>query len=187
MLTPEERMSVEVVLYRPEWAEMFETLKQAVSEALDGIDFRIEHVGSTAVPGLAAKPVIDIDVILTRWEEFEEVAARLESPGFQRRGDLGIPWREAFTRSPRFAFAHNLYVCRDGMPAVENHLKLRDYLRTHRYDAERYSARKFELAALHPGDIDAYCRGKTELIAEFLAAAGMDEASISEIEAVNLL
>ena len=77
MLTPEERMSVEVVLYRPEWAEMFETLKQAVSEALDGIDFRIEHVGSTAVPGLAAKPVIDIDVILTRGGEFVAVAAGL--------------------------------------------------------------------------------------------------------------
>ena len=180
-------MSVEVVLYRPEWTEMFEVLRKLVAESLEGIECRIEHVGSTAVPGLAAKPVIDADVILARWKDFDEAASRLEAVGFQRRGDLGIPWREAFTRSPRLAFAHNLYVCRDGMPAVDNHLKLRDFLRSHPYDAERYSARKFELAALHPGDVDAYCRGKTELIAEFLAAAGMDEATISEIEAVNLL
>ncbi|WP_294506818.1 GrpB family protein [uncultured Victivallis sp.] len=180
-------MAVEVVLYRPEWMEMFESLRQFVAGALEGINCRIEHVGSTAVPGLSAKPVIDADVILTNWEEFGEAASRLETLGFQRRGDLGIPWREAFTRSPHLDFSHNLYVCRDGMPAVENHLKLRDYLRSHPYDAERYSARKFELAALHPDDVDAYCRGKTELIAEFLAAAGMDESAISEIEAVNLL
>ena len=146
-----------------------------------------KRIAERFLPMDFARAAKDKDVILARWEDFDEAASRLETVGFQRRGDLGIPWREAFTRSPRLAFAHNLYVCRDGMPAVENHLKLRDFLRSHPYDAERYSARKFELAALHPGDVDAYCRGKTELIAEFLAAAGMDEATISEIEAVNLL
>ncbi|MBS1369192.1 MAG: GrpB family protein [Lentisphaeria bacterium] len=179
-------MAIEVVPYRPEWTDMFEEMKHVLTETLAGIECRIEHVGSTSVPGLAAKPVIDIDVILPRWEKFGEAAARLETLGFQRRGDLGIPGREAFTRSPRFAFAHNFYVCREHTPAVENHLKLRDYLRTHPYDAERYAALKFRLAAYYPDDVDAYCREKTDLIGEFLAAAGMDENSVAEIRADNL-
>ena len=106
--------------------------------------------------------------------------------GFAHRGDLGIPGREAFTRSPRFAFAHNLYVCRPGTPALENHLKLRNYLRSRPDEAARYAALKFKLAERFPDDIDAYCRGKTDLIGEFLLAAGIDSDSVAKIRADNL-
>ena len=109
-------MKIEVISYQSEWPRLFEELRCAAVEALAGIDVAVEHVGSTSVPGLAAKPVIDIDIILPQWERFGEVVRRLGTLGFAHRGDLGIPGREAFTRSPRFAFAHNLYVCRPGTP-----------------------------------------------------------------------
>ena len=141
---------------------------------------------SPAEEELAAKPVIDIDIILPQWERFGEVVRRLGTLGFEHRGDLGIPGREAFTRSPRFAFAHNLYVCRPGTPALENHLKLRNYLRSRPDEAARYAALKFKLAERFPDDIDAYCRGKTDLIGEFLLAAGIDSDSVAKIRADNL-
>ena len=179
-------MKIEVISYQSEWPRLFEELRRAAVEALAGIDVAVEHVGSTSVPGLAAKPVIDIDIILPQWECFGEVVRRLGTLGFVHRGDLGIPGREAFTRSPRFAFAHNLYVCRPGTPALENHLKLRNYLRSRPDEAARYAALKFKLAERFPDDIDAYCRGKTDLIGEFLLAAGIDSDSVAKIRADNL-
>lgn len=181
-----KKMKIEVISYQSEWPRLFEELRRAAVEALAGIDVAVEHVGSTSVPGLAAKPVIDIDIILPQWERFGEVVRRLGTLGFEHRGDLGIPGREAFTRSPRFAFAHNLYVCRPGTPALENHLKLRNYLRSRPDEAARYAALKFKLAERFPDDIDAYCRGKTDLIGEFLLAAGIDSDSVAKIRADNL-
>lgn len=135
---------VKVVPARKAWTVQFESLKRRVGEALEGICFRIEHVGSTSVPGLAAKPIIDADIILEDWSLFPEVAKRLEQAGWRHRSDLGIPGREAFAASMRLDFAHHLYVCRDGIAALDNHLKLRDYLRCHPDAAERYGSAENE-------------------------------------------
>lgn len=177
---------VRVVPYREVWRERFALLKKKVETALKGIPVRVEHVGSTAVPGLAAKDVIDADVIPADWKQFPEIAARLASSGWRGRGNLGIPEREAFDASVRLPFAHHLYVCRAGTPALENHLLLRDHLRANPDEAARYGAQKRELAARFPEDIQHYCEAKSQLIAEMLVSSGMDGKSVEEIKKQNL-
>ena len=177
---------VRVVPYREVWRERFALLKEKVETALKGIPVRIEHVGSTSVPGLAAKDVIDADVIPADWKQFPEIAARLASSGWRGRGDLGIPGREAFEASVRLPFAHHLYICRAGTSALENHLLLRNYLHTHPAEAARYGALKQKLAARFPEDVSRYCEEKSSLIAEMLVSSGMDGKSVEEIKKQNL-
>ena len=136
---------------------------------------------------LAAKPIIDADIILEDWSLFPEVAKRLEQAGWRHRGDLGIPGREAFAASMRLDFAHHLYVCRDGIAALDNHLKLRDYLRCHPDAAERYGSLKMKLASLYPESVLHYCVAKSDLIAEMLSAAGIAPEELRKIKEVNSL
>src|SRR5688500_3749321 len=89
-----------VVAYDPVWAQLFESLREHLLDLLVGLDVGIEHVGSTAVPGLAAKPIVDIDVVVPSPEEISDVVRRLESGGYVHRGDLGIAGREAFDVPP---------------------------------------------------------------------------------------
>lgn len=172
--------------YNPKWPERFNRLKELLAPVLNDFDCRLEHVGSTSVPGLAAKPVIDADLILNAPERLGELKARLEPLGFGSRGDLGLPGREMFTESLRLDFPHNFYVCLPGATPLRNHLELRDYLRSHPEAARRYGELKRELAARFPDDVDAYCASKSDLIAGFLGDIGFDRAEVEQIRAANL-
>ena len=172
--------------YNPKWPERFNRLKELLAPVLNDFDCRLEHVGSTSVPGLAAKPVIDADLILNAPERLGELKARLEPLGFGSRGDLGLPGREMFTESLRLDFPHNFYVCLPGAAPLRNHLELRDYLRSHPEAARRYGELKRELAARFPDDVDAYCASKSDLIAGFLGDIGFDRAEVEQIRAANL-
>jgi len=86
--------------YDPHWQEQFEVLRAQIAAVLRPLAAAIEHVGSTAVPGLAAKPIIDIDVLLRSAADLPEAITRLATLGYQHRGDLGVPGREAFDRPP---------------------------------------------------------------------------------------
>lgn len=118
-----------VVDYDPSWPEVFAGLTVPLVRALRELATRIEHVGSTAVPGLAAKPVIDIDVVVDE-SEVPEAIARLVGLGYTHLGDCGIPQREALRR-PAGSPVHHLYVCPSTSPALANHLAVRDHLRAH--------------------------------------------------------
>ena len=112
---------VVVVPFDPEWPIVFEVLGMVYARVLRGHVVAIEHVGSTAVTGLAAKPIIDIDVVIQSRDALTEVVSRLASVGYRHQGDLGVAGREAFSRNgaqdvPRDGTArrwpdHNLYVC----------------------------------------------------------------------------
>ena len=158
-------------------------LAARLAPALVALDARIEHVGSTSVPGLAAKPIIDADVIVTAADVPAAIAA-IETLGYAHRGELGIQGRHAFIR-PDGGFAHNLYVCEDGCEALTNHLVLRDHLRAHPADAATYGALKLELAAAHRHDIDAYIEGKTAFIVGVLSRGGMGGEALSRITDAN--
>jgi len=97
--------------------------------SVSDVAIAIEHVGSTAVPGMAAKPVIDMDVVIASRTNLPSIVSRLGSLGYQHRGDLGIADREAFL-APRNQPAHHLYLCVENSLALKNHLAVRDYLRT---------------------------------------------------------
>ena len=160
---------VEIADYDPGWPQAFAALRDRIAPVLGPLAARIEHVGSTAVPGLPAKPVIDLDVVIAAGAELSEVIARLGTLGYRHEGDLGIAGREAFA-SPAGAPAHHLYVCTAGSRELARHLAFRDYLRSYPGQASAYAELKRSLAERFRTDRDAYGRGKAEFVEQALAA-----------------
>lgn len=180
-----------VVEHDPAWADQFEELREVFATGLGEVAVRIEHVGSTSVPGLAAKPVLDIDIVIESQSMLPEAIRLLADLGYRHRGDLDVPGREAFgpgdgtrpeVHPPRSWPRHHLYVCaRDGVE-LRRHLAFRDWLRTHDADALAYAALKRGLALRFPNDIDAYSDAKSDLVESVLVRAmesGWDPRLIS--------
>jgi len=140
----------------------------------------IEHVGSTAVPGLAAKPVIDCDIVVAE-PDVPAASAVLAGLGFTPLGELGIPLRWAF-REPRRLAGTNTYVVAGGSLSLRNHLAVRDALRADSDLRERYAAVRRRVVAT-AANIDDYCRGKNAIVQQILAAAGLTEAERASIDA----
>jgi len=158
---------VEVVDYDPAWPNEFERLKSRALGVLGGLAVAVEHVGSTAVPGLAAKPVVDIYVVV---EDVPVAIERLAGLGYAHEGDLGIPGREGFAW-PAGEPRHHLYVCARDHEGLDEVLRFRDYLRAHPEDARAYGELKRGLAERHRHDRDAYAEGKTSFIEGVLVAS----------------
>jgi GrpB-like predicted nucleotidyltransferase (UPF0157 family) len=161
---------LEVVDADPGWPRLYEFLCDRAAAALGRLTVTVEHVGSTSVPGLAAKPVIDLDVVIASRDDLPEAIERLASLGYVHVGDLGIAGREAFRRpdgDPR----HNLYVCAADSVELRRHLAFRDYLRAHPDEGAAYVELKRSLAVRHAYDIDAYAEGKSEFVQRILRLA----------------
>lgn len=138
----------------------------------------IEHVGSTAVPGLAGKPIIDVDIVV-ELNYIEPAAAVLESLGFRPLGELGIPERWAF-KEPAHLSGTNTYVIVNGSLALKNHRALRDLLRRRADLRDEYAATK-RAAGPRAADIFEYGQMKTETIQKILAAAGLSDEELVSI------
>lgn len=178
---------IEVVEYEAVWPQRFERLRATLWPAVSHVAIAIEHVGSTSVPGLAAKPILDIDIIVpTSRASVESAIESLATAGYTHQGDLGVPDREAF-KSADGVPRHNLYVCPKDSLALRNHLVVRDYLRAHPEVAREYGRLKRRLAARFPDDIDAYIAGKTDLICRILATSDIPASEIERIRRVNAL
>ena len=171
MITP-----ADVVDYDPRWPRWYEEIRTRLTPYLAEIPHVFEHVGSTAVPGLAAKPIIDVDIVVPSVDLVPTVIAQLESAGYRHEGDLGITGREAFALPPDTVHYHHLYVVVEGNDAHQDHVLLRDHLRANATDRERYAARKRELAHLLTTDRTAYVAGKGALVEELIARAGDSRA-----------
>ena len=136
---------ITVVPYDPAWSGLYEAEAQAIAGVLGQRLTAIHHIGSTAVPGLAAKPVIDIMPVVRAVTEADECRADCEEGGDERTHQMHI-------------FAS------DDVHAIARHLAVRDYLRAHPARAAAYGALKLELAARFPYDIDGYCDGKDAFV-----------------------
>jgi len=158
---------VVVIAYDPAWAAAFASLRDRLAAALGDLAAGIEHVGSTAVPGLDAKPIVDVDVVIRRREDLGDVVRRLAELGYEHLGDLGIVGREAFRSAPGSP-RHHLYVCAAGAAPLQAHLTLRDVLRGDPKLAAEYAALKRELAERFRDDRDAYTEGKSAFITAVL-------------------
>jgi GrpB-like predicted nucleotidyltransferase (UPF0157 family) len=159
-----------VAEYDPQWPEVFHRLRDRVDSALAAVAHVTEHVGSTAVPGLDAKPIIDVDVVVPDEAAVGPAIDALAVAGWRHQGDLGIAGREAFL-PPADAAYHHLYVVAAGSQPHRDHIDFRDFLRTHPGQAARYGALKRRLAALLETDREAYVDGKADLVAELLRLA----------------
>ena len=165
-----------VTPYNAAWATEFERIKKELAAALGDLALGIEHVGSTAVEGMSAKPCIDLDVIIKDELALSEVVSRLASIGYVHEGDLGIKGREAFkyTDKPHL-MSHHLYVCAQNSAELHRHLTFRDFLRGNPEAVEQYSRVKERAAALYPNDIDGYIAYKSPCIAQLYAMCGLEQ------------
>jgi GrpB-like predicted nucleotidyltransferase (UPF0157 family) len=159
-----------VVDYDQNWPELYQLFSERIADSLGDIAAAIEHVGSTAVPGLAAKPIIDIDVLLAAHELLPTAIERLTILGYSYQGNLGIAEREAF-RAPVGDPPHHLYVCPPGSREFQRHLAFRDYLRTHPLEAKTYGDLKKSLARRFREDRNAYLAGKEDFVTRLTALA----------------
>ena len=151
--------------YNTAWEEGFLKIKAELAPALGSLALSIEHVGSTAVQGLWAKPIIDIDVVIKDRTALDEVITALSKIGYTHEGDLGIAGREAFDyEGKEHLMRHHLYVCPQDSAELRRHIAFRDYLRTHPDTASEYSRIKREGAMLYPNDIDKYIAHKAGFI-----------------------
>lgn len=180
------RPRIAVVDYDPAWPAHFETLRPTIWSAVGAVAIAIEHVGSTSVPGLAAKPIIDIDVVVATAADVPVAVERLATLGYEHRGNLGVDGREAFNGPPGPP-RHHLYVCVQGGAALVNHLMLRSFLRQNSESAAHYGRLKKQLAAKFPTDIDRYVDGKTGFILAALREMGLSDGQLADVYAVNKL
>ena len=167
-----------VVSYDPEWPRLFAEIRAVIERNIPGKFHAIEHVGSTSVPGMAAKPIIDIDVAV-RAGQFDAVRQRLEALGYEWEGEKGVLGRHSFrlhdnTLSSALA-RHHLYVLEADAEVLRRDRAFRDYLRGHPDAAARLSAHKLEIAARLAIDLDddrnAYQEAKAPMVLEILEKA----------------
>jgi GrpB-like predicted nucleotidyltransferase (UPF0157 family) len=156
----------------PAWPQQFEEIATYLRPFLGGSVLRIEHVGSTAVPGLAAKPIIDIDVVVADESQVQGVLQRIESAGYRWVGDLTVSGREAFepNTAPPLP-VHHLYLVVENNRAHADHWLLRDALTGDPDLIDRYAAIKRQNAVLADGDAERYTALKAAFVAEVLAEA----------------
>lgn len=139
--------------YKTSWLNDFTKIKNALNVTLEFLDTSIEHIGSTSVPNLAAKGIIDIDISYTDNVSFEVIKERLMKSGYFHNGNQGINGREVFKRSNGIeknndldSITHHLYVCHYKNEELKRHLLFRDYLRTNTTVREKYEMLKYRIA-----------------------------------------
>ena len=167
--------------YDRAWPSYFERIKAFLESGAGDVGCMIEHVGSTAIPGMTAKPIIDVDIVAEQGA-FAAIKERLEALGYTHQGDLGLLGREAFdlvdAGSKATLPAHHLYVCERGVHELRKHLAFRDFMRQHAEWRERLSRLKRELCVKHKNDRQAYMDGKAKMVEEITKLAIEDSEHV---------
>ena len=153
--------------YDPAWPSQFGIISDRIFESLGKIVRRIEHIGSTSVPNLAAKSIIDLDVVLGSQADLPEAIRLLEKIGYMHEGNLGIIGRAAF-RSPQNEVRHHLYVVMEGAEELRRHIAFRDALRRDAALRSSYEQLKRALADRYADDRSAYTEAKSSFITAIL-------------------
>lgn len=163
-----------LVPYDPCWPAEFAQESSAVAMAFGNLLMAIHHIGSTAIPGIRAKPIIDMLAVVTDIAKVDERNSELQALGYEAMGEFGIPGRRYFRKDDATGNrTHQIHAFQLGSPQVERHLAFRDFMKVHREFAEQYDALKGRLAGLHPDDIAGYTAGKDEFIKAMDARAAV--------------
>ena len=163
-----------VLPYDKAWKADFEKIKKEIEEALGDLIIGIEHIGSTSVEGMSAKPCIDMDVIIKDYSVFDAVVSRLGAIGYIHEGNLGIPDREAFQYFDKpHLKEHHLYVCPQYSWELRRHITFRDYLRNHEEAVRKYSKVKETAAQMFPDSIYKYMEYKSPCIEALYQLCGL--------------
>lgn len=160
-------MKVEVVVYNPNWKKNFALESSQIAKALGKNVIFIHHIGSTAIPNIYAKPIIDFLVEVRDIDRVNEKNASMEALGYEALGEFGLVGRRYFRKEhPPGIRTHHVHTFQVGSPEIERHLAFRDYLIAHPEDAQKYGELKLELAQKYPEDIEGYMDGKDEFVKE---------------------
>ena len=163
---------VRLVMYIPEWQQYFEQEKCLLQAALGDFILDIQHVGSTSIPGMIAKPIIDIDITVANYETAWKCILPIERVGFEYKGDNGIPRSYYFVKGepPQY----HLHIYEAGSTPWQNQIFFRDYLIEHHELAWDYAELKMKLAERYPEDRPGYLAGKSEFIEWVLRLARVE-------------
>ena len=155
---------VVVEKWNPQWKYEYEKIVASLGKDIIYNSIKIEHVGSTSVEGMSAKPIIDLDIVIEN-DKFEIIKRLLKDKGYEHEGDLGIEGREAFTYSGKEELmTHHLYVCYQDSKELFRHITFRNFLKNNPDLAAEYSKVKEQAVVLYPDDIDKYMEFKSEII-----------------------
>jgi GrpB-like predicted nucleotidyltransferase (UPF0157 family) len=163
--------NIVVVPYDPLWVEQFRR-EAALISGIPGAEFlSIHHIGSTAIPGIGAKPVIDIMPVVSDIQRVDALNVAMERIGYCARGEYGIAGRRFFVKGDDASRTHHVHTYEPANPEVARHLNFRDYLCAHLDEAQEYARLKTQLAGRFRDDIDGYMAGKDAFIKSILVKA----------------
>ncbi|MCG2613613.1 GrpB family protein [Terrimonas sp. NA20] len=178
--------------WKAEFEKLYHVFRNELSDLNPPID--IQHVGSTSIPGMIAKPILDIDIIISDPAQLQLIHQKLEKIGYQPKGEQGIPGRFAFrqtsSQTPQTATKdtwqnHHLYVCLADSVALKNHLGFRNALLKDARLADQYAQLKQTLCSNPDITMEQYWKSKTAFIVSVLANAGFSENELADIENAN--
>ena len=163
---------VRVIPQNVDWKRQFHSEADQIAAVLGDVVMAVHHIGSTSIPGIVAKPIIDILLEVTDLERLDRRSHMLERLGYEGLGEYGIVGRRYFRKNNSSGIrTHHVHAFQTDNIGIERHLAFRDYMIAHPADAERYGELKQRLASQHPNDIEAYMDGKDDYIKEQQAKA----------------
>jgi len=157
---------IEVIPHDPNWSKLFQTEADNLTAVLGQEILAIHHIGSTAIPGIHAKPIVDILVEVRDIKRIDKFNAEMIEQRYRPKGEFGIPDRRFFIKGDDAQRTHHVHAFQAGNPEIERHLNFRDYLIAHPEEAQAYSRLKQELALKFPEDIESYMESKSGFIKE---------------------
>ncbi len=167
---------IEVHEYNSEWTNEFNRIKEKIESIIGDLIIDIHHVGSTSIEGLAAKPIIDIDVEIQSYDAFNEIVERLIQYGYVHNGNQGIEGREVFKQTQNDGLmSYHFYVCQSDCRELRRHIRFRDFLNENHQLRDEYAELKKQLAIKYRNDREAYTDSKTDFIKSVMIKAGESE------------
>lgn len=159
-------MSFQLVIepHRESWKGDFEQEAARIKGALGPALVALHHIGSTAIPGIHAKPIIDVMAEAASLDALDVRVGEMERLGYEAMGEFGIRGRRYFRKNRAGARTHQIHAFATGSPHLVRHLAFRDYLRQHPDTAREYDALKLRLAESCRGDVEAYIEGKDAFV-----------------------
>ena len=154
---------IEVVAYNKDWPTHFEKEAARVRDAIEEGLMEVHHIGSTAVPGLSAKPIIDLLLEVSDLALLDRFDSKMELLGYSIKGEYGIPGRRFYLKG-LIHRTHHIHAFESGSAGFLRHLALRDFLRTHPVEAMKYGELKQEIAGRFPLNNDGYCEAKHDFV-----------------------
>lgn len=161
----ENKRRIEVVSYNPDWKKMYQKEVKKIKKVMKNQLVDVQHIGSTAIPGIKAKPVIDILVIVKDIKKVDMYNDDMKRLGYEAMGEYGIKQRRFFMKGGNNR-THHIHVFERGNKEVKRHINFRNFLIAHPEEARQYSDLKAELAERYRYDIEEYIKGKSSLIKE---------------------